>query len=150
MAESPTAATAATTAPTAGLTCGAFLAKMKDPAAADLVRNIKRWGWSGGGWAGGRIMLLTGAPPWRCTGPPTPPHPHASCACSFIRKFEERPAGLVVDDGGARSEADSAAVQAFLAQSERAFRQHPVWRGCQPEVLDQAVEVGAAPAGGKQ
>lgn len=40
-------------------------------------------------------------------------------------------------------EADSAKVQAFLAQSEALFRQHPVWRGCQPEVLDQAVEVGA-------
>ena len=38
-------------------------------------------------------------------------------------------------------EADSTRVQAFLAQSERAFRAHPVWRGCQPEVLDQAVEV---------
>ena len=76
------------------------------------------------------------------------PHPHIHAApprtCSFIRQFEERPAGLVVDDGGARSEADSAAVQDFLAQSEQAFRQHPVWRGCQPEVLDQAVEVGAA------
>jgi hypothetical protein len=38
-------------------------------------------------------------------------------------------------------EADSARVQAFLGQSEQLFRQHPVWRGCQPEVLDQAVEV---------
>lgn len=27
-----------------GLTFGDFLTKMKDPAAADLVRNIKRWG----------------------------------------------------------------------------------------------------------
>ncbi|EFN58694.1 hypothetical protein CHLNCDRAFT_140312 [Chlorella variabilis] len=68
---------------------------MRDPAAADLVRNIK----------------------------------------SFIRQFEERPAGHQVDP-----EADSAKVQAFLAQSEQLFRQHPVWRGCQPEVLDQAVE----------
>ncbi|KAL4458115.1 hypothetical protein ABPG75_012980 [Micractinium tetrahymenae] len=78
-----------------GLTFGDFLAKMKDPAAADLVRNIK----------------------------------------SFIRQFEERPTGQPADP-----EADSAAVQAFLAQSEAAFRQHPVWRGSQPEVLDQAVE----------
>jgi hypothetical protein len=38
-------------------------------------------------------------------------------------------------------EADSAQVQAFLSQSELQFQQHPVWRGCQPEVLDQAVEV---------
>ncbi|PSC72702.1 vacuolar sorting-associated 9A-like [Micractinium conductrix] len=80
---------------TVGLTFGDFLAKMKDPQAADLVRNIK----------------------------------------SFIRQFEERPAGQAVDP-----ESDSARVQAFLAASEAAFRQHPVWHGCQPEVLDQAVE----------
>lgn len=41
-------------------------------------------------------------------------------------------------------EADAARVQAFLAQCEAAFRQHPVWRGCQPEVLDQAAEVRRA------
>ena len=58
------------------------------------------------------------------------------CCCSFIRQFEERPSGQAVDP-----EEDSTRVQAFLAQSERAFRAHPVWRGCQPEVLDQAVEV---------
>lgn len=58
------------------------------------------------------------------------------CCRSFIRQFEERPSGQAVDP-----EADSTRVQAFLAQSERAFRAHPVWRGCQPEVLDQAVEV---------
>lgn len=41
-------------------------------------------------------------------------------------------------------------MQAFLAQSEAAFRQHPVWRGCQPEVLDQAVEVCVWGGGGLQ
>lgn len=61
------------------------------------------------------------------------------CCRSFIRQFEERPSGQAVDP-----EADSTRVQAFLAQSERAFRAHPVWRGCQPEVLDQAVEVSEA------
>lgn len=86
---------AAPPGPQPGLTFTSFLEKMRDPAAADLVRNIK----------------------------------------SFIRQFEERPAGHQVDP-----EADSAKVQAFLAQSEQLFRQHPVWRGCQPEVLDQAVE----------
>lgn len=128
-----------------GLTFGDFLAKMKDPAAADLVRNIKRWArpasrhplslllLPAGTAAERACCLLRGSPP-SCVRPPLP---HL-LVCSFIRQFEERPAGQTVDP-----EADSAAVQAFLAQSEALFRQHPVWRGCQPEVLDQAVEVGA-------
>lgn len=73
---------------------------------------------------------------WTCHLPPCAQPPNCCSACSFIRQFEERPAGHQVDP-----EADSAKVQAFLAQSEQLFRQHPVWRGCQPEVLDQAVEV---------
>ena len=40
--------------------------------------------------------------------------------------------------------------QAFLSNMEAAFRQHPVWAGTTPDVLNQAVEVGAVRlAGGR-
>lgn len=81
----------------------------------------------------GRCSAAMALPAFTC-GLSTLPSPR--CFCSFIRQFEERSSGQAVDP-----EADSTRVQAFLAQSERMFRAHPVWRGCQPEVLDQAVEV---------
>jgi hypothetical protein len=74
-----------------------FLDKMKDPAAADLVRSIK----------------------------------------GFIKQFEDRsPAAAASID----PEMDSVKVQAFLIQSEQAFRAHPVWKGSSPDVHNQAVE----------
>lgn len=36
---------------------------------------------------------------------------------------------------------DSAAVQEFLANMERAFRAHSLWAGCSEEELDSAGEV---------
>lgn len=38
-------------------------------------------------------------------------------------------------------ERDSAAVQEFLANMERAFRAHSLWAGCSEEELDSAGEV---------
>lgn len=83
------------------------------------------------------VNVAEGVPPSRQLFHPWPPAPLVPFAtCSFIRQFEDRSSGHVVDP-----EADSSCVQVFLTQVEQQFQQHPVWRGCQPEVLDQAVEV---------
>lgn len=111
----------------APLSFAGFLEKMKDPAAADLVRHIK--GYS-------RVFaihvvhhlvqsLLT------CTY-----YPHRYIIfCRFIRRFETRPISHLPDP-----EQDSAAVQTFLSQMESLFRVHPLWKNSNYEILDQAVE----------
>eukprot|EP00897_Mesotaenium_endlicherianum_P006351 jgi/Mesen1/5744/ME000291S04927 len=75
----------------APLTFHDFLARFRDPAAADLVRSIK----------------------------------------AFIVSFMGR---------APDADRDSASVQQFLAQTENAFRAHPLWAGASEEELESAGE----------